>query len=66
MSEHEDGAPEEFMLFGMPLSKFPKAPPIETREPTLWELTKMGFRPLDLGYPLKWLKRRRARLNRGA
>lgn len=45
MSERKSGAPEEPMLFGMPLSKFPKAPPIEHREPTLWELVKLGWWP---------------------
>lgn len=61
MSEHGNGVHEEFMLFGMPLSKFPKAPPPDDREPTLWELFKLGLWPLDPAYPLKWLKRRRAR-----
>jgi hypothetical protein len=43
MSEHNDVASEEPMLFGMPLSKFPKAPPPEDREPTLWEFLKLGW-----------------------
>lgn len=33
------------MLFGIPLSMFPKAPAPEEREPTLWELFKLGLWP---------------------
>jgi hypothetical protein len=61
MSEHNDEAPEEPMLFGIPLSMFPRTPAREEREPTLWELFMLGWWPLDLAYPLKWIKRRRAR-----
>lgn len=45
MSEHKNGEPEEPMLFGMPLSMYPKAPPLEDREPTLWEFLKLGWWP---------------------
>jgi hypothetical protein len=61
MSERNDEPPEEPMLFGIPLSMFPKTPAREEREPTLWELFMLGWWPLDLAYPLKWIKRRRAR-----
>jgi hypothetical protein len=61
MSEHDDEAPEEPMLFGIPLSMFPRVPARKEREPTLWELTKLGLWPLDPAYPLKWIKRRRLR-----
>lgn len=43
MSERQEGAPEEPTLFGMPLSRFPKAPAREEREPTLWEFLKLGW-----------------------
>ena len=45
MSERNDAAREEPMLFGMPLSRFPKAPPRDDREPTLWEFLKLGWWP---------------------
>ena len=49
------------MLFGIPLSMFPKVPAREEREPTLWELTKLGLWPLDPAFPLKWARRWKAR-----
>lgn len=45
MSARNDEAPEEPMLFGAPLSAFPRAPAREEREPTLWELFKLGIWP---------------------
>lgn len=44
-----------------PLSMFPKTPARVEREPTLRELFMLGLWPLDPTFPLKWLKRRRAR-----
>ena len=61
LERNDEEVPEEPMLFGIPLSMFPKVPARVEREPTLWELFKLGWWPLDLAYPLKWIKRRRAR-----
>lgn len=58
MHERKSGAPEEPMLFGMPLSKFPKAPPLDERQPTLWELFKLGLRPPFPDWPFSWPARR--------
>jgi hypothetical protein len=54
MSEHNDEAPEEPMLFGIPLSMFPKTPARVKREPTLWELFKLGMRPPVSDWPFRW------------
>jgi hypothetical protein len=61
MYERNDEAPEEPMLFGIPLSMFPRTPARVEREPTLWELFKLGMWPLGPPAPFKWIKRRRAR-----
>lgn len=45
MPARKNETADEPMLFGMPLSKFPKAPPIEHHKPTLWELFKLGIWP---------------------
>jgi hypothetical protein len=45
MSDRNDEAPEEPMLFGIPLSMFPKVPALEERKPTLWERLKLGWWP---------------------
>jgi hypothetical protein len=54
MPEHNDEAPEEPMLFGIPLSMFPRTPAREEREPTLWELFKLGMRPPVPDWPFRW------------
>lgn len=52
MYEPEDEAPEEPMLFGMPLSMYPKAPAPQDRKLTIREILKLAWWP-DLP-PLYW------------